>query len=104
MTRKEQIRRKLREKLREKNGRAKPTPAEILQVLQQQMDMDRARTNQTESHVLNLDRVLQEYVRNTSAEIQNLRTECDSLKQMLESVLDLLGDEDDDEENEKEGI
>ena len=90
----------LKERRMKKN--TKPSPEQMYQMVLGQMDQDRARTNALESHMLNLDRTLQEYVRNVSAELQNLRAENENLKQMLETILEVM-DSDENGEDSQDG-
>lgn len=87
---------------RTKKSNNRPNPEQVTKMIVGQMDQDRARVNQIESHLLNLDRMLQEYVRNISGEIQSLRAENEDLKKMLETILDIFGEADEDEEKDKE--
>lgn len=88
----------IRDKIRQKNGRKRPSAEQITQMIIGRQDQDRARVNAVESHLLALDRTLQEYVRNTSGELQSLRAENEELREMLGTILDILGDDDDGKE------
>ncbi len=66
------------------------TVQQLAGFVQEQLDSDRARINQMESHLLTLDKGVQRLSREIMGEIQQIKTRQEEIESTLKDILDIL--------------